>query len=467
MTPARASPPLKALRIPCRGADAMKRPIVTAAAALACALTVSGQEKAASTYAVTSVNVLPMDRETVLRDQTVIVRDGRIVSVGPAASAPVPKEAVSIDGAGKFLMPALAEMHAHIPGGNAPDAAIERTLLLFAANGIGTIRGMLGHPRHLAYRDRAEKGEILSPRIYTSGPSFNGNSVPTVESAVEAVIAQKKAGYDLLKIHPGVKREVFDALAAKAHELQIPFAGHVPLDVGLQRALDARYRSIDHVDGYIEALAKNPMQSQFFGANLVHEVDASRIPPLVAATKVAGTWIVPTEILFDNLMSDEDPNQMAARPEMKYVEPAEQVKQWIAQKQDIHAKFSAADRMKFLAVRRRIIKALHDGGVPLALGSDAPQWWNVPGFSAHRELRALVEAGLTSYQALRTGTANVATYFGQKDAGTVAAGNRADLVLLDANPLESIANSSRISGVMLGGRWLPKTEIEALLNRQP
>jgi len=410
-----------------------------------------------------NVNVIPMDKETVLKEQTVIIRDGRIESISPAGKAKVPEGATRIDGSGKFLMPALAEMHAHIPGGQQPDAAVERTLFLYVANGIGTIRGMLGDPRHLRYRERAAKGEVVSPRIYTSGPSFNGKTTPTAEAAVAAVTAQKTAGYDLLKIHPGVPRAAFDALAAKADELKIPFAGHVPADVGLHRALEAKFRSIDHLDGYVEALVDNPGESQTFGVNLVNRVDESRIPALVKATRAAGTWQVPTEILLVNWLNDEDPEAMARWPEMKYT-PGDLVKKWIANKQATTAKFPAADRQKFLALRRKLIKALHDGGVPFALGSDAPQTWNVPGFSVHRELKAIVAAGLTPYQALRTGTANIGTYFGtEATTGTVAASKRADLLLLDANPLQDIGNTTRIAGVMINGRWLSKADIDKRL----
>jgi imidazolonepropionase-like amidohydrolase len=442
----------------------MKKLILIALLATGLGVPGSAQRSASSstTFVFTGVNVIPMDRETVLRDQNVIVTDGKIAGIGPVSSE-APAGATRIDGAGKFLIPALAEMHAHIPGGNAPDQLIERTLFLYAANGLGTIRGMLGHQRHLEYRERVAKGELFSPRIYTSGPSLNGQSVPTKEAAIAAVTAQKAAGYDLLKIHPGIRRDVFDALAAKAHEVGIAFAGHVPLDVGLHRALEARYKSIDHVDGYVEALSKNPTASDFFGLNLVAELDESKIPALVTATKNAGTWIVATQVLFDNLMTEEDPAVMARRAEMQYVEPQEQIQKWIAQKEGLRAKYTAADRAKFLAVRRRVIKALHDAGVPFALGSDAPQWWNVPGFSAHRELQSLVRAGLTPYQALRTGTVRVAEYFGRGDTGTIAQGKRADLVLLDANPLENISYSARIAGVMLGGRWMPKSEIDKKL----
>jgi imidazolonepropionase-like amidohydrolase len=148
---------------------------------------------------------------------------------------------------------------------------------------------------------------------------------------------------------------------------------------------------------------------------------------------------------------------------MKYAIPPDSVKNWIATRDKIQ-QIPQADRAKLLGLRRRFVKALHDAGVPFALGSDAPQFWNVPGFSAHRELRALVDAGLTPYQALRTGTKNVSTYFGtESTTGTVGAGKRADLVLLDANPLENIDNSTRIAGVMVNGRWLAKADIDKRL----
>ena len=242
-----------------------------------------------------------MDRERTEADQTVIVRGDRIEALGPAASVTVPPGARRIEGRGKFLIPTLSEMHAHIPPGNATEAEMERVLTLYAVNGIGTVRGMLGAPKHLPLRDRANRGEILSPWIYTSGPSFNGSSASSVEVAVRMVKDQKAAGYDLLKIHPGVKRDVFDAMAAAADAAGIRFAGHVPLDVGLMRALEARYATIDHIDGYVEALAREGASgSEMFGLNLTGVLDESRIPSLVEATRKAGVWIVPTEALFQH-----------------------------------------------------------------------------------------------------------------------------------------------------------------------
>ncbi len=421
--------------------------------------------------AFTNVTVVPMDRDRLLADQTVVVRGDRIVALGPADRIAVPGDAVRIDGRGRYLMPGMAEMHGHIPPGNAADAEIEKVLAFYALNGVTVVRGMLGSPRHLAYRDRAARGEILSPTIYTTGPSLNGNSLPTVEAAVRTVTEQRDAGYDLMKIHPGIRREVFDAMAATAARLGIRFAGHVPLDVGLRRALEAGQWTIDHVDGYLEALVPDgapvsPAQSQFFAYNLRNHLDERRLPALVAATKAAGTAIVPTQSLFESMLGTASPDEMAAWPEMRYW-PRATVDQWRQSTATLRAQqgATAEDGRRFLEVRRRVLRALHQGGVPILLGSDAPQWWNVPGFSVQRELDAMARAGFTPYELFVSGTRAVAEQFGAADEfGTVAVGRRADLVLLDGNPLDTVANWSRRAGVMVRGRWYDRAEIARRLD---
>ena len=434
---------------------------------------VSPPDPAKSVTAFVNVTVIPMDRERVLRNQTVVIRGDRIVEIGPTSSVKVPEDGARVDGRGKYLIPGLAEMHAHIPGGQASDSVVERTLFLYVAGGITTIRGMLGHPRHLELRARAALGggEVLSPTIYAAGPSFNGNSAATPEAAVKMVREQKAAGYDLLKIHPGLKLEVFEALARTAHEVGIRFAGHVPTEVGLARALEAGYWTIEHLDGYVEAMVRDaspvdPAESAMFGLNLGEHLDESKLPELVRATKQAGVWNVPTEILMENLVLARNHEELARRPEMRYV-PAATLAEWAGVKGSLlqETGSTAESARRTIEVRRRLIKALHDGGAGLLLGSDAPQMYNVPGFSTHRELEALVASGLTPYQALETGTRNVAVYWGTlAETGTIEAGKRADLVLLDADPLADIRNTTRRAGVMLRGRWLPQAEIQSRLD---
>ena len=428
------------------------------------------RQSAAPPVAFVNVTVIPMDRERTLPGYTVVTRGDRIVSFGPSARVAIPEGATRVDGTGKYLIPGLAEMHAHVPPGNAADSTIARVLELFALNGVTTVRSMLGTPRHLPFRDRAARGEILSPRIWTSGPSFSGGSVPSPDSAVRMVMAEKALGYDFLKIHPGLTRAMFDSMAAAAGRAGIRFAGHVPLDVGLTRALDARYWSIDHIDGFVEALLRNgasltTAQGGFFGVNLVNELDQSRIPALIAATRAAGVWIVPTEYFLEAMAGEDPVEQLAARPDMRYVSAA-MVQQWTTATTNMRNAPGMTPEMRrqFIALRRRILKGLHDAGVGIVLGSDAPQLWNAPGFSVARELGTYVAAGLTPWQALATGTRNVAAFLGNTDeAGTIGNGKRADLVLLDANPLADIGNVGRRAGVMVGGRWFDRAEIERRL----
>jgi imidazolonepropionase-like amidohydrolase len=418
-----------------------------------------------------NVNVIPMDSERVLADQTVIVRDGRIAQIAPAAEVAVPQAATVVDGTGKYLLPGMAEMHAHIPTPQGGQAAVDRTLFLYLAGGVTTIRGMLGHPSHLELRERSARNEIAAPRIYTSGPSFSGGSASDPAAAAAMVRQQKEAGYDFLKLHPGLSRAAFDAIVAAADDVDIPFAGHVSAEVGLARALEAEYASIDHLDAYVEALAGHldgfgGVNAGFFGFNLTDRADAGRIAELAEATEDADVWNVPTQSLMESLAGTTPTDEMARWPEMRYMPPAT-VEDWVERKRDFRAAegYTPERAQRYLQIRRQLIKALHDAGARLILGSDAPQWWNVPGFSARRELEYMVTAGLTPFQALQMATTSAAEYFDAEDEwGTVTTGRSADLILLDANPLQDITNLWQQSGVMVRGRWLPGDEIQRRLD---
>jgi imidazolonepropionase-like amidohydrolase len=443
----------------------MRRRDVAIAGVAALALPLARAQ--AATIAFENATVLPMDSERVLAAHTVVVTGGRIAAVGPSAATPPPPGAERIDAHGKFLMPGLAEMHAHV--GGSPEM-LERILFLYLSNGITTVRGMLGQPTHLELRARALRGEILSPTIYTSGPSFNGNSVPEPQAGMRMAEEQKAAGYDLLKIHPGLSRASYDAVAATAQRLRIPFAGHVPAAVGLRRALEVRQVSIDHLDGYVEALVPEGVDTSspsFFGLGYLDKADQRRIPEIVAATKAAGVWNVPTQSLIEHMAGEASPDDLAARPEMRYM-PAATVQQWLQQARNIRRQAYAEAGLapRYLEFRKRMVRALHEGGAGLLLGSDAPQVFNVPGFSLQHEMRMLVDCGLTPYQVLAAGTRQPAVYFdAQQEFGTVAPGRRADLMLLDANPLADIRNTAKIAGVMARGRWLPAADIRARLDK--
>ncbi|MEM9689988.1 MAG: amidohydrolase family protein [Pseudomonadota bacterium] len=421
----------------------------------------------ADTTAFVNVNVVTMTSETVLTGQTVIIRDGLIETLGPVDATPVPDGTVIIDGTDRFLMPGLTEMHAHIAPVDA--ASFQRTLDLFVVNGVTTVRGMLGHPSHLALRDQLLSGAVFGPRLITSGPSLNGNSVSGAADAAAKVRAQADAGYDFLKLHPGLTLDEFNAIDAAADEHGLTYAGHISVAVGLRRSLDAGMATVDHLDGYLVAMLPNDHHGAggfggFFDVLLAMDIDESLIDTVVDATVRAGTWNVPTQLLIENVISTRPAEELGRLPEMRYM-PAAVVDSWIATKKQVMA--SGMDpkiARRAIEVRRKLLLALHRSSGRLLLGSDAPQVFNVPGFSSHRELALLVEAGLSPFDALSTGTIRAAEFL-ELPIGRIEPGAAADLVLVDDNPLNDIANSQRVHGVMLRGRWISPEERRAILDR--
>ena len=415
-----------------------------------------------------NVNVVPMSGETVIAQQTVIVSDGMIGTIGMVDHVPVPEGARIVDGTDRFLIPGLAEMHAHVPPAESEE--LERDLALFVANGVTIVRGMLGHPSHLQLRDELLRGDRFGPRIITSGPSLNGRSVSGAADGARQVREQHAAGYDFIKLHPGLDDEEFAAIAAAANELGIQFAGHVPVAVGLDKALRSGMASIDHLDGFMAALMPRNFDVSggyggLFDVLLAGDVNTDGIESLARAAAVAGTWIVPTETLVEQLIGEVSADQLRSRSEMQYM-PAATVERWVdaKQRQQRERGFSPEIAAQAIRIRRALILALHEAGAGLLLGSDAPQVFNVPGFSLHRELELMVESGLTPFEALQAGTVNVARFLGLK-TGVIETGYEADLVMLDSNPLEDISSTRRVHGVMVRGAWYPRREIEALLGR--
>jgi imidazolonepropionase-like amidohydrolase len=402
----------------------------------------------ADTVVFKNVNVIPMTANKVVEKQTVVVTDGKIASVGKAAK--VPEGAKVVDGAGKFLIPGLAEMHGHVPPANAQGGMTEDTLFLYVASGVTTVRGMLGNPGQLELKDRMKRGEIVAPNLYLAGPSFNGNSVNSVQEAVDKVKAQKKEGWDLLKVHPGLSRDEYDAMAKTAKAEGMRFGGHVPADVGLLHALEMGQETFDHIDGYVEYLEgdKGP-------------VDEKKLAEVVAKTKAANAWIVPTSALWEVLLGTIPLETLERYWELKYA-PQGAVNAWTKAYNDRLGQMPREAAKNIVANRVRILEALHEGGVKILMGTDAPQQFSIPGFSLHRELLRMREAGMSPYEILASGTRNVGQYFAKQDSfGTIEPGKRADLVLLEANPLIDIGSVSRIAGVMVNGRWFSRTDIDA------
>lgn len=410
-----------------------------------------------------NVTVIPMDSERALPGHTVLVQGDRIVAVGPSASVAVPGGARRVDGRGKYLVPGLAEMHGHVPPPSAPAQATEDVLFLYLANGITTVRGMLGAPGQLELRRRTAQGELLGPTLYLAGPSFNGNSVSSPEQAVAMVREQRAQGWDLLKVHPGLTLPEYDAMAHTAAQEGIRFGGHVPEDVGLMHALRMGQETFEHVDGYVE-----------YAGRADGSIDPAKLDSAIRLTRESGAWVVPTMALWEVLYVTLPLDVLMAYPELRYVSP-QSVQSWVAayrERAGSAEMASPTNNRRVIDARQQVLAALHRGGARILMGTDAPQQFSVPGFSLHREFPRMRAAGMSPFEILVTGTRNVGEYFQRNDAfGTIAVGRRADLLLLDADPLADVANLQRIAGVMARGRWVPadeiRTRLEAIAARNP
>ncbi|HEY9117993.1 MAG TPA: amidohydrolase family protein [Roseivirga sp.] len=448
----------------------MKKPLTFLALLLVALSPLSCKQAPEADFAFHNVQVIDVETGQIIPEQTVFIKDGKILLITSSKEANLDGTTSTIVGNGQYLMPGLAEMHAHIPGNQNMDL-LEETLFLYLSNGVTTIRGMLGQPYHIELKDKVLSGEILGPRIYTSGPSLNGNSVTSLEQAEQMVRDQKAMGYDFMKMHPGLTLENFNKIVETANEVGMPFAGHVSIEVGVRKALEAKYASIDHVDGYVEGLVPstirvNPNANGFFGINFTKIADESLIDELVQMTVENDVWIVPTQAMMERWVGPEDPEVLGQEPEMKYM-PANTLNSWInTKKQVIQApNYDPEEALRFNELRRKIIKKLHDGGAKFILGSDAPQVFNVPGFSIQRELEAMTRSGFTPLEAIQSGTINPAIYFdAQGEYGVVQPGASADLILLQNNPLTDISNTRSQLGVMVRGKWLTKADIQQRLD---
>jgi tetratricopeptide (TPR) repeat protein/putative transposon-encoded protein len=407
----------------------------------------SVQSKAPAVVAFLNVNVVPMDAERVLEKQTVVVADGRISEIGAAGKVKVPKGALRIEGKNRYLMPGLVDMHAHLY------SPLE--LPLYLANGVTTVYNLNGNQANLLWRADVAGGKLPGPTIYTCGPTIR--TAQKAEEARRLVEEQSRAGYDSIKIYNGVSKEAYDVLIAEAKKRGMLIIGHIPREPGFESVLQAG-QAIAHAEEYVYTTFKNKTD------------DESRIPEVAARTRDAGVQVVLTFVAYDHIIKQvETLPALLAMPEMKYLAP------WVRESWGIDVNpyklrlgTQGAALNKSLAFQKKLAKELHRVGVRIMTGTDAMNPGVVPGFSEHEELRHLTALGFTPFEAIRAATRYPAEFLSRTgEFGTVAAGKRADLLLLDGNPLQDIASISRPLGVMARGRWMPRAELQRMLSEVP
>jgi imidazolonepropionase-like amidohydrolase len=418
-----------------------------------------------------NASVIPMDTERVLPDQTVVVAEGRIVAIGPTATVDVPAQALRIDATGRYLMPALADMHVHLLGESwnamfppneqraRKDVPFERFMFPYIANGVTTVQVLMATSEDLAVREEVRKGTMIGPRMILARmidgpeqawpPPLN-TWVATPAEAREAVLQAKRDGYDKMKVYSFLTEETYDAVVATANEIGMEVMGHVPNALSVEYVIEKKQKAIAHS----EELAKH-----------TPAYDAANVDRYSTLLAESGTWLIPTLVTTHNFLDlFEDADGVFNRPGGQYHNHAMQRGAWAFMVDKLYRPIPPEHRAKlreaYFNFQRPLTKAAHDKGVKLLAGSDAMMPGLIAGFSLHGELREFVDIGLTPYQALRTATTNPFEYLGESDKGMIALDQRSDLLLVEANPLEDVSAASKIAGVLMRGQWFPAENID-------
>jgi imidazolonepropionase-like amidohydrolase len=447
----------------------------------------------ASDLAIVGVDVIDVVTGRRVPDQTIIVHGSRISNAGPRARVAVPKGAQVVDGRSKYLMPGLWDMHGHVYSHSARPGTDDHALQfpLYIAMGVTGVRDMWTNLEDFAqvgaWNNERAAGQLLTPRILATGPMLNGPNgilkhvllVTSAADARRAVDSLADGGAKAIKIHSAVSREAYFALAARAKERGLPLIGHVPAGITVLEAARAGQQSIEHYgigdgcaseEAEAEATRMRADRSQRPPAGKVQQIilegyDERRCAALLGELARLGVWQVPT-LVASRFRLDPSDSERTARPELRYV-PGSERAAW----QRAHDAGAAGTPPALALIRRnvfaqqvRLVGAMQRAGVPLLIGTDVSNAWLVPGYSVHDELALFVQAGLTPAEALRAATLSPARYAGMTDSlGTVAAGQLADLVLLDADPLSDIHNTTRIHAVFVNGRYLDRLVLDSLL----
>src|ERR1700746_900613 len=425
--------------------------------------------------ALTHVNVIDATGSALQTDMTLVIKGQRIVEMGKAQSVKVPKGATVINGRGKFLIPGLWDMHVHTIFGNWIPKDENLILPLFVANGVTGVRDMGGDLDALKdWRPRIAAGKLLGPRMVIAGPMLDGptprfpSSAPisNAEDGRETVDRLKNAGVDFIKIQSLMPRDGYFAAAAEARKVGIPFVGHVPDAVRASEASNAGQKSMEHLIGIFEA--STPIEDELLKGpkgpgRFVSNYDESHFNATVALLAKNQTWQVPT-LYWERGQWLIDKSDFAHDPLNKYAPAAWKDRTWPMFTKDILKDMDTDPlpvRERFFQMELEMVNQMHKAGVPFLAGTaTAAGGHGFPGFRLHHGVTSFVKAGLTPLEALQTATRNPAVFLGKtSDFGSVEKGKIADLVLLDANPLEDISNTRKIRSVVLAGRFLSRQQL--------
>jgi len=443
---------------------------------------------------VTHISVVDVSTGETKPDMTVIISDGRIREIGSSTTARIPEAAQVVEAGGKFLIPGLWDMHVHIFNQISRRPPNTWYFPLFIANGVTSVREMWtkleNMPQVREWRRLQLDGSLIAPRIAAVGTLVDGpagvettnlpalqpgptaNSVSTPEEARQFVREVKAAGIDFAKTYSSLSREAYFAIADEAKKQAIPFAGHVPFLVDAAEASSAGQRSMEHLNQILESSSSRSHElfqvpgrewSSKYDKLTLDTFDEAKFKKLVTTLAQNHSWQVPT-LVRNQVWAFRGETVIMSDSRLRYI-PANEVATWKKQFPDLRpTDIEKAVRGRLWQKQLEVVRRMKDAGVPLMAGTDLGADYIYPGFSLHDELTLFVEAGFTPLEALKAATRNPAEFLGLLDSmGTVEKGKIADLVLLNANPLEDIRNTQKIEAVVVNGRFLDRKELDQLL----
>ncbi len=448
--------------------------------ALCLSVALAAQSSTPSMLVIHNVTLIDVTGGPSKLHRDVVVRNGMIEDVHYSEPGKGKPSGMQVNGTGKFLIPGLWDMHVHIVFGDWFPRGKDVTLPLFVANGVTGVRDMGSDLEVLQqWRKDISAGTLLGPRIVMSGPMLDGPqprfpssiAIKTAEDGRRAVDDLKRRGADFIKLQSLIPRDAVFAIADEAQKQGITFVGHVPDSVRASEASNAGQKSFEHLIGIFEG--SSPLEDQFIVGpksekQFLETYDPARAEKLFALLKKNQTWQCPT-LVWERGGNLVDETDFTHDTRAKYAPSYWKDVTWKRFTQQIMHDFNTDDsatRKHFIAKELEVVNAMHHAGIPFLAGTDTPPGVYVfPGFSLHEELQRFVAAGFTPLEALQTATLNPARFLGREhELGTIEKGKIADLVLLDANPLEDIRNTQKISAVVVNGRYLPREDLDKILS---
>ncbi len=462
-------------------------------------LTCSCSSHPPPSLAITHVTLIDATGAAPQTDMTVFLADEQIAAIGPSKSVFIPRKTKTLDGTGKFLVPGLVDMHVHLTGAGEPTGSRDFILPLLLANGITTVRDMGGDLESLInLRREIERGQLQAPRIFFTGPYLDGNPpffqpslvVTNSAEATEDVHSLISRGADFIKVQSNLSRDAYFAIADVCRREHITFVGHVPDHVTASEASGAGQKSIEHLTGVLRACSSDEpllIRKQFaagpkkatIGQSLNRELGWQRellqsysdeqATELITKFLRNQTWQVPTLILLRNDAFPTPETDPSRDPRQKYV-PLQVLANWQKGVKDRDKGATTQEfslRSSLMQASLRIVGKMNMAGVPILAGTDTTAPFVFPGSSLHEELALLVQAGLTPMQVLEAATKLPAEFLGkQQTQGTIEQDKIADLLLLDANPLDDIHNTQKICAVILHGKLLDRSFLDEILVKE-